>query len=65
MAKNKLKKPKAKKDSQLLIRISQHERDVFINACESVDTTAAREIRRFIRQFIHEHAPEESESSSS
>ncbi len=49
-------KPKAgKKDAQLLIRISAGERDQFIALCEELDTSAAREIRRFIRVFIREH----------
>lgn len=41
-----------KKDSQLLIRISAKERDDFIQLCEQLDTSAARELRSFIRSFI-------------
>ncbi|GGC74729.1 hypothetical protein [Marinobacter halophilus] len=41
-----------KKDSQLLIRISSTEREQFIELCEQLDTSAAREIRQFIRGFI-------------
>jgi antitoxin component of RelBE/YafQ-DinJ toxin-antitoxin module len=41
-----------KKDSQLLIRISTVEREQFSQICEELDTTAAREIRLFIRRFI-------------
>jgi len=44
-----------KKDSQLLIRISSAERDRFVQLCEQLDTTAAREIRQFIRGFIKKH----------
>lgn len=44
-----------KKDSQLLIRISTAEREQFIQVCEELDTTAAREIRQFIRAFIKKH----------
>lgn len=44
-----------KKDSQLLIRISSTERDQFIQLCEQLDTTAAREIRQFIRGFLKQH----------
>lgn len=44
-----------KKDSQLLIRINGADRDEFIALCEALDTTAAREIRRFIRIFIQEN----------
>lgn len=45
-------KTKRKKDGQLLIRISVEERERFVSLCEELDTSAAREIRRFIRQFI-------------
>ena len=42
------KKTKAnKKDAQLLIRISSAERDEFIHLCECLDTSAARELRKF------------------
>ncbi len=48
------KKPK-QKDSQLVIRINQKERDEFVALCEEIDTSAAREIRRFIRSFVSKH----------
>lgn len=44
-----------KKNSQLVIRINADERDEFISLCEDLDTSAAREIRRFIRSFVAEH----------
>jgi len=44
-----------KKDSQLVIRIGGKEREVFVSLCDELDTSAAREIRRFIRDFVHEH----------
>lgn len=59
MSKGKTKKGANKKDSQLLIRINQEERDRFIALCEELDTSAAREIRRFIRIFLKEHSPEQ------
>ena len=40
------------KDSQLVIRINKKERDEFVALCEDLDTSAAREIRRFIRSFV-------------
>jgi hypothetical protein len=50
------KKTKAKKkNSQLVIRINDEERDDFVSLCEELDTSAAREIRRFIRGFLKEH----------
>lgn len=36
----------------VLIRISSTEREQFIELCEQLDTSAAREIRQFIRGFI-------------
>jgi hypothetical protein len=52
-----------KKDSQLLIRISALERDQFVQLCEQLDTSAAREIRQFIRGFIKKNTPTKSHSS--
>lgn len=50
------KPPKqGKKDVQLLIRINSTERDEFIRLCDELDTSAAREIRRFIRVFIKDN----------
>ncbi|MFA7388123.1 MAG: hypothetical protein WCZ87_10725 [Thiohalobacteraceae bacterium] len=45
-----------KKDSQLLIRISSEEREQFLQLCEELDTSAAREIRQFIRAFLKRNA---------
>ncbi len=60
MGRKKLKKSKFKKDSQLVIRIKGKERDQFVALCEELDTSAAREIRKFIREFLkgHEKADE-------
>lgn len=44
-----------KKDSQLVIRINSLERDNFVSLCDELDTSAAREIRKFIRQYLHDH----------
>lgn len=52
------KKKKDRKDSQLIIRINGKERDQFVELCEELDTSAAREIRRFIRDFIRKRADE-------
>ena len=49
------KKTGKKNDAQLLIRINGEERDAFLALCEELDTSAAREVRRFIRSFIREH----------
>lgn len=47
-------KKKTKKDSQLVIRLKQSERDRFVSLCDDLDTSASREIRRFIREFLEE-----------
>lgn len=44
-----------KKDSQFIIRISKEERAAFVDLCEELDTSAAREIRHFIRRFVARH----------
>ena len=52
------KKKKNKKDSQLVLRLDQQERDEFVALCKEMDTSAAREIRHFIRRYIKEHREE-------
>lgn len=47
---------KNNKDAQLIIRISKEERKAFVDLCEEIDTTAAREIRHFIRRFISDNS---------
>ncbi len=51
----KQQKKLGKKDNQLVIRINGEERDAFVSLCEDLDTSAAREIRKCIRQFLTEH----------
>jgi hypothetical protein len=51
----KKKKAGKNKDAQLIIRVSKEERRAFVDLCESIDTTAAREIRHFMRQFVADH----------
>ncbi len=55
MADKKKSKKKDLKDSQLIIRIGASDRDRFVALCDQLDTSAAREIRRFIRDFLAEH----------
>jgi hypothetical protein len=45
-------KKKTKKDKQLVIRLEKDLRDEFVSICYEMDTSAAREIRRFIKRFI-------------
>jgi hypothetical protein len=50
------KKGKSDKDQdkevKLVVRIEAGLRDSFIEACQDMDTTASREVRRFIRDFL-------------
>jgi hypothetical protein len=48
-------KASGKKDSQLVLRLDKAERDAFVDLCKRMDTSAAREIRRFIRSFLKEN----------
>jgi hypothetical protein len=52
MGKHKSDRKDKGKDSQLLIRIDKAEREAFVSICEKLDTSAAREIRRFMREFV-------------
>lgn len=49
-------KKSGKKDSQLVLRLDKADRDAFVDLCKELDTSAAREIRRFIREFLKEHS---------
>lgn len=51
-------KKKKKKSSQLVIRIDTAERDAFVKLCDTLDTSAAREIRKFMRDWVAAHAPQ-------
>lgn len=56
MSSGKKKHPKYKsKDAQLIIRINKEERDEFVALCEAMDTSAAREIRHFVRDYVKTH----------
>lgn len=41
-----------KKGSQLVIRVEKEEKAQFLDLCETLDTSAGREIRRFMREFV-------------
>lgn len=45
-------KGKKKKDAQLVLRLPKDVRDRFIDACQDIDTSAAREVRKFIKRFL-------------
>lgn len=48
------KKKKSDKDEdvKLVVRIEAGLRDAFIEACQDMDTTASREVRQFVRDFL-------------
>lgn len=50
--KQKSDKPDQNEDVKLVVRIEAGLRDAFIEACQERDTTASREVRRFIRDFL-------------
>jgi len=56
MGKHKSDGKKTKKGSQFVIRLDKDERDAFVTLCEDLDTTASREIRRFMREWVAAHA---------
>lgn len=49
------KDKKNKKDAQLVLRLDKAMRDEFQDACQDLDTSAAREIRRFIKTFLKKY----------
>ena len=48
----KQKDRKKKKDAQLVLRLDSELRDRFLDACQDLDTSAAREVRRFMKRFL-------------
>ena len=52
------KKKREKKNKQLVVRLTESERDQFVSLCYDLDTSAAREIRKFIKKFIAKHTSE-------
>lgn len=51
-------KKSSKKNSQLVLRLDKEQRDEFVERCKELDTSAAREIRGFIRSFLKENPGE-------
>lgn len=46
-----------KKSSQMVLRVEKHEKDQFLDICKAQDTSAAREMRRFMRAFVAANQP--------
>ncbi len=44
------------RDVSFTIRVEKNLRDAFVLACQSADSTASREIRQFMRQYIAKHS---------
>lgn len=55
VAKDKQKQKKSRKDAQLVLRLNKDLRDRFVDACQDLDTSAAREVRRFIKRFLRRY----------
>lgn len=64
MGKHKSSGKDKSKDSQLLIRVDKSEREAFVSMCETLDTSAAREIRRFMREFVAAHTGQDPATKS-
>lgn len=47
-----VRKEKKKKNAQFVLRLNKDLRDRFVDACDDLDTSAAREVRRFIKKFL-------------
>ena len=43
------------KEAQLVIRIDDNMRSQFVKACKNLDTSASREVRRFIKKFLRDY----------
>lgn len=56
----KKKSNKSCKESQLVVRLDKELRDRFVAACNDVDTSASREIRRFMKGFLTQYENGES-----
>ncbi len=52
---NNKKGKRSKKEAQLVIRLEKDMRDQFVAACQELDSTAARELRRHIKRFLRSY----------
>lgn len=48
----KKKRATTKKNAQLVIRLEESLRDEFVAACQDIDTSASRELRKHIKRFL-------------
>ncbi|HMV40754.1 hypothetical protein [Plasticicumulans sp.] len=49
------KKKDRDEEAKFVIRIEKDLRDEFVDLCRDLDTTASREVRRFIRSYLAEN----------
>lgn len=56
MGKDDKKKKSDGKDAQLVLRMDREDRDAFVKLCKELDSSASREVRLFIRDFLKKHA---------
>ena len=47
---------KLKKDDTLIVKINKEQKKEFIQICKDDDTSASREVRNFIKNFIQKSA---------
>lgn len=45
-----------KKDDTLIVKINREQKKEFIEYCKNNDTSASREIRHFVKNFLLENA---------
>lgn len=55
MSAKKKKNASTKKNAQMLIRVEESLRDEFVAACQDIDTTASRELRKYIKRFMSKY----------
>lgn len=46
------KKKRSRKDAQLVLRLNKDLRERFVDACRDIDSSAAHEVRRYIKRFL-------------
>lgn len=63
MSKRKSNNKEKKKASQFVIRVDKAERDAFVKLCDKLDTSAAKEIRRFMRQMVAEKSVKDGDAT--
>lgn len=44
------------KDVALQVRLPKEEKDLFVALCKQRDSTASREVRQFIRDYLKKHS---------